>query len=199
MLSISLKGHGTEADFLGLLQKLVPHESRTLPFEPFWFWLRIRGDIRIRKTTPRYHWYGESPNSAHQWYGESPTSRITDHCVRNWCVHWAYTTPRITDHCVRNWCVHWAYTTSRITDHCVRNWWVHWAYTPGTNAFTERSPFKTFRAYTSGTDAYPEHTGQELMRALHIHVRNLCLAPPKIKVISYIWAQRSPTQKGFMV
>jgi hypothetical protein len=48
-----LKGHGN--DFLGFLQKLVPHKSLTLPFEPFLFWLRIRGDIRIGKTTPRYH------------------------------------------------------------------------------------------------------------------------------------------------
>jgi hypothetical protein len=48
-----LKGHGNEADFLGFLQKLVPHRSLTLPFEPFWFWLQIRGDIRNRKTTPR--------------------------------------------------------------------------------------------------------------------------------------------------
>jgi hypothetical protein len=30
-----LKGHGNEADFLGFLQKLVPHKSFTLPFEPF--------------------------------------------------------------------------------------------------------------------------------------------------------------------
>jgi hypothetical protein len=28
----ALKGHGNEADFLGFLQKLVPHESLTLPF-----------------------------------------------------------------------------------------------------------------------------------------------------------------------
>jgi hypothetical protein len=48
-----LKGHGNEADFLGFLQKLGPHRSITLPFEPFRFWLRIRGDIRNRKTTPR--------------------------------------------------------------------------------------------------------------------------------------------------
>ncbi len=41
------KGHGNEADFLGFLQKLVPHESLTLPFEPFRFLLRIRGDIHI--------------------------------------------------------------------------------------------------------------------------------------------------------
>ncbi len=47
-----LKGHGNEADFLGLLRKLVPHRSLTLPFEPFRFWLRIRGDIRNRKMTP---------------------------------------------------------------------------------------------------------------------------------------------------
>jgi hypothetical protein len=48
----SLKGHGNEADFLGFLQKLIPHKSLTLLFEPFRFWLRIRGDIRNRKTTP---------------------------------------------------------------------------------------------------------------------------------------------------
>jgi hypothetical protein len=42
-----LEGHGNEADFLGFLQKLVPHESLTLPFGPFRFWLRICGDIHI--------------------------------------------------------------------------------------------------------------------------------------------------------
>jgi hypothetical protein len=50
---LMLKGHGNEADFLGFLQKLGPHRSLTLPFEPFRFRLRIRGDIRNRKTTPR--------------------------------------------------------------------------------------------------------------------------------------------------
>ncbi len=50
---LSLKGHGNWADFLGFLQKLGPHRSLTQPFEPFRFWLRIRGDIRNRKTTPR--------------------------------------------------------------------------------------------------------------------------------------------------
>jgi hypothetical protein len=34
---LTVKGHGNEADFLGFLQKLVPHESFTLPFEPFRF------------------------------------------------------------------------------------------------------------------------------------------------------------------
>ncbi len=48
-----LKGHGNEADFPRFLQKLVPHRSLTLPFEPFRFWLRIGVDIRNRKTTPR--------------------------------------------------------------------------------------------------------------------------------------------------
>jgi hypothetical protein len=48
-----LKGHGNEADFLGFLQKLGPHRSLTLPFEPFRFWLRILGDICNRKMTPR--------------------------------------------------------------------------------------------------------------------------------------------------
>jgi hypothetical protein len=42
---IYLKEHGNEAGFLGFLQKLVLHRSLTLPFEPFRFWLRIRGDI----------------------------------------------------------------------------------------------------------------------------------------------------------
>jgi hypothetical protein len=49
----SLKGHGNEADFLGFLHKPVRHKSITLRFKPFRFWLRIRGDIRNRKTTPR--------------------------------------------------------------------------------------------------------------------------------------------------
>ncbi len=39
-----LKGYGNEADFLGILQKSVPRESLTLPFEPFRFWLQIRGE-----------------------------------------------------------------------------------------------------------------------------------------------------------
>ncbi len=48
----ALKGHGNEADFLGFLQKLVPHRSLTLPFEPFQFWPRIRGDIHNQESTP---------------------------------------------------------------------------------------------------------------------------------------------------
>ncbi len=51
--SRSLKGHANEVDFLGFLQKLVPHRSLILHFELFGFWLQIRGDIRNRKTTPR--------------------------------------------------------------------------------------------------------------------------------------------------
>jgi hypothetical protein len=97
--NISLKEHGNEKDFLGFLQKLVPHESPAPPFRSFRFWLRICGDIRIRKTTPRYHLYGESPtlpigdtgsrrlrvsvmrgvvDSPTQRYRESSTPRITD-------------------------------------------------------------------------------------------------------------------------
>jgi hypothetical protein len=49
---MALKGHGNEANFLRFLQKLDPRRSLTLTFEPFRFWLRIRGDIRNRKTTP---------------------------------------------------------------------------------------------------------------------------------------------------
>jgi hypothetical protein len=50
--SATLKGHGNEADFLEFLHKPVRHRSITLRFEPFRFWLRIRGDIRYRKTIP---------------------------------------------------------------------------------------------------------------------------------------------------
>ncbi len=57
----------------------------------------------------------------------------------------------------------------------VRNWCVHWAYASGTKTCTERSPFKTCWTYASETDAYFEHTGQELMRALSIRVRNWCV------------------------
>ena len=41
-----VKGHGNEADFLGFLQKLVPHESLTLPFGP--------PTLRIVDTGSRY-------------------------------------------------------------------------------------------------------------------------------------------------
>jgi hypothetical protein len=81
-----LKGHGNEAVFLGFLQKLVPHRSLTLPLEPIRFWLRIRGDIRNRKTlrvgellTRRV---GESAfeclneNSVSRRVGGSPTRRV---------------------------------------------------------------------------------------------------------------------------
>ncbi len=34
-ISMPLKGHSNEADFLGFLHKLVPHRSLTLPFEQF--------------------------------------------------------------------------------------------------------------------------------------------------------------------
>jgi len=53
LLKIVLKGHGNEADFLGFLQKSVRHRSLTLHVDLFRFWLRIRGDIPNRKTTPR--------------------------------------------------------------------------------------------------------------------------------------------------
>ncbi len=58
-LDYCLKEHGNEADFLGFLHKPVRHWSLTLRFEPFRFWLRIRGDIRNQKTTPRLaeSWY----------------------------------------------------------------------------------------------------------------------------------------------
>jgi hypothetical protein len=48
-----LKGHGNEADFPRFLHKSARHRSLTLHFEPFRFWLGIRGDIRNQKTTLR--------------------------------------------------------------------------------------------------------------------------------------------------
>ncbi len=53
MCTINIKGHGNEADFPRFLHKSVRNWSLTLHFEPFRFWLRIRGDIHNRKTTPR--------------------------------------------------------------------------------------------------------------------------------------------------
>jgi hypothetical protein len=55
---MDLKGH--EADFLGFWQKLIPHRSLTLPFEPFRFLLQIRGDMGNQKTTPQLTRVGES-------------------------------------------------------------------------------------------------------------------------------------------
>jgi hypothetical protein len=85
---LSLKGHGNEPDFPRFLHKSVRHRSHKLHFEPFRFWLRILGDIRIRKSTPRLNdtgsrrlsvsmirGVGDSPT---QRYGESTTLRITD-------------------------------------------------------------------------------------------------------------------------
>jgi hypothetical protein len=72
----TLKGHGNEADFLGFLQKLGPHRSLTLPFEPFRYWLRIRGDNRNRKTTCRL---GES---ASRGVADSPTWRVGESTTR---------------------------------------------------------------------------------------------------------------------
>jgi hypothetical protein len=56
--------------FWFFFQKLVPHRFLTLPFEPFRFWLRIRGDIRNQKMTPRL---GDSQT---QRVDDSPTWRV---------------------------------------------------------------------------------------------------------------------------
>ncbi len=71
-----LKGQGKEADFLGFLHKSVPHESLALPFQPFRFWLRILGDIRNRKTTPRL---AKSPTLR---LGESGSRQLSDSASR---------------------------------------------------------------------------------------------------------------------
>jgi hypothetical protein len=48
----TLKGHGSEADFLGFLQKSVQHRFLTLHFEPFDLGF-VFAEIRNRKTTHR--------------------------------------------------------------------------------------------------------------------------------------------------
>jgi hypothetical protein len=67
--------------FLGFLQKLVPHRSLTLHFKPFRFWLRIHGDIRNRKMTPRLGEsatlrLGESAFECLKENSASPTRRL---------------------------------------------------------------------------------------------------------------------------
>ncbi len=58
---INLKGHGNEPNFPGFLHESLWPRSLTLHFEPFRFWLRICGDIRIRKTNDSpYRGVGES-------------------------------------------------------------------------------------------------------------------------------------------
>ncbi len=79
-----LKGHGNEADFLGFLQELVPHRTLTLPFEPFRFWLRIHGNIRNRKMTPRLGESGSGrlSDSVSRGVGDSPTRQVGESMTR---------------------------------------------------------------------------------------------------------------------
>jgi hypothetical protein len=51
--------------FLGFLHKLVPHESLTLPFEPFRIWLQIRGDIRNKKNDAPTPWEPRFKSGCH--------------------------------------------------------------------------------------------------------------------------------------
>ena len=61
-----VKGHGNEADFLGFLQKLVPHESLTLPFGPPTLRIVDTGSRRLPVSLSR-----GVDDSAYRWYGES--------------------------------------------------------------------------------------------------------------------------------
>ncbi len=58
------------------MQKLVPLRSLILPFEPFRFWLRIGGDIRKRKTTPRLG------KSGSRWLSDSASRGVVDSSTR---------------------------------------------------------------------------------------------------------------------
>ncbi len=69
----TLKGHGNEADFLDVLQKLVPLRSLTLHFETFRFWLWIRGDIHNHKNDSPTQRVEKSPTwQVREW----PTLRL---------------------------------------------------------------------------------------------------------------------------
>jgi hypothetical protein len=52
IILVQLKGQGNEAEFLGFLQKSVPHESLTLHFEPFRFRLEFVEIFVIQKRLP---------------------------------------------------------------------------------------------------------------------------------------------------
>ncbi len=78
----NLNGRGNEADFLWFLQKLVPHRSLTLPFEPFRFLLRIFGDIRNRKTTPRL---GENSITNISENSKLKQERLETQCISTHC------------------------------------------------------------------------------------------------------------------
>ncbi len=83
-----LKGHGNEADFPRFLHKSVQHWSLTLHLEPFRFWLRIRGDIRNRKTTLQL---GESAieceNSSLRSVGLVPIFRKYKYSIYVQCIN----------------------------------------------------------------------------------------------------------------
>jgi hypothetical protein len=65
--NITLKGHGNEADFLGFLQKLGPHRSLTLPFEPSPIGFEFAEIFVIEK---------QLPDSVNRGVSDSPTRRV---------------------------------------------------------------------------------------------------------------------------
>jgi hypothetical protein len=77
-LDYCLKENGNEADFLGFLHKPVRHRSLTIRFEPLRFWLRIRGDIRNQKTTPRLaeSWYLLSSHANRKPHLEARSTQV---------------------------------------------------------------------------------------------------------------------------
>ncbi len=134
--------------------------------------------------------------------------------VRNWCVHWAYTsgTDGCTEHTrqvsaqsqclrpqcwalsilVRNWCICWAYASVPVA--------YPWAYASVSYAYDQhkRKNSKFEKVPLKNTD----HVRKELMGALSMRVRNWCmnwaytseiiwcLAPQKIKVKSIYFSPK---------
>ncbi len=66
---------------------MVPHRSLTISFEPFWFWLRIRGDINNRKKTPRLGQSGSRRVGFWMFKKNSP-SRGVAYSPTRWVGRW---------------------------------------------------------------------------------------------------------------
>jgi hypothetical protein len=91
---LHLQGHGNEADFPGFFQKLVPHRSLTLPFEPFDFGFEIAEIFVIKKRLAdsptrrvgesatlrlaEFYFKHSKPDSPTRRVGKSSTPRLTE-------------------------------------------------------------------------------------------------------------------------
>ncbi len=112
------EGHDNEADFLGFLQKLVPHRSLTLPFQPLHFWLQIHRDIRNQKRLPTQQ-VNESGSqrlsvSASRVVTDFPTQKVGEsafECLQENSASW-----RVVDSLTRQFRGHHGESRSRYSN-----------------------------------------------------------------------------------